>query len=85
MTTHTNEATHEWPAIDYGLLGKYPIQFRQYLLEQNYARNTIKGYLYGIATNLAELMKARGIGIRDLDEAQAVALVAKTGWLSSPW
>jgi hypothetical protein len=75
----TNEANHELPEIDFALFGNYPIQFRQYLSERNYAENTIRQYLSCIGS-LAEMMKADGITVGDLDEAQAVALIAKTGW-----
>jgi site-specific recombinase XerD len=79
MNMQTNEANHESPEIDFALFGNYPIQFRQYLSERNYAENTIRRYLSCIGS-LAEMMKADGITVGDLDEAQAVALIAKTGW-----
>jgi integrase/recombinase XerD len=79
MNMQTNEANHESPEIDFALFGNYPIQFRQYLSERDYAEGTIRQYLSCIGS-LAEMMKADGITVGDLDEAQAVALIAKTGW-----
>jgi hypothetical protein len=49
-------------------------------LERTYEEGTIRIYLRCIG-RLAEMMKADGITIGDLDEAQAVALVAKTNWI----
>ena len=79
MKISTNEETYRLPAMDFALFGDYPIQFRQYLLERNYSEDTIRTHLRCVG-RLAEIMKADGLTIGDLDEAQAVALVAKTGW-----
>jgi integrase/recombinase XerD len=79
MDIRTNEANQISPEIDFAVFGNYPIQFRQYLLERDYAEHTIRKYLRCIGI-LAEMMEADGIAIGDLDEAQAVALVARTGW-----
>jgi integrase/recombinase XerD len=46
---------------------------------RGYAEDTINVYLRCIG-RLAEMMKANGIAIADLDEAQAVELVARTSW-----
>jgi hypothetical protein len=48
-------------------------------LKRDYAENTTGQYLRCIGM-LAEMIKADGITIEDLDEAQAVALIAKTDW-----
>lgn len=79
MNTRTYN-TYTLPAIDFAPLGNYPIQFGQHLSELGHAEGTIKVYLRCIG-RLAEMMKANGLTIGDLDEAQAVALVEKTDWL----
>jgi|SRR5580658_51903 integrase/recombinase XerD len=61
------------------LFGDYPAQFRQDLVKQNYTERTIALYLHRIGL-LAKMMEADGICIRNLDEAQAVAFVARTNW-----
>jgi hypothetical protein len=83
MKVNRNEEDYGLSAMDFALLGDYPIQFRQHLLERDYAKATIRVYLRCIG-RLAELMKAGRIAVGDLDEARAVALVARTGWLQSP-
>jgi integrase/recombinase XerD len=80
MNTRANEANDRLPAMDFALLGDYPIQFWQHLLDRGYARDTIRVYLRCIG-RLAEMMKADGIAVGDLDEAQAVALIARTSWI----
>jgi site-specific recombinase XerD len=67
------------PSIGTKLFGDYPIQFGQYLSEQGREKSTIQLYLRHIDI-LAELMKANGIAISDLDEEQAATLIAKIGW-----
>lgn len=79
MGISTTETNHRSPAIDFAVFGNYPIQFRQHLLKRNYAEKTTGQYLRCIGM-LAEMMKADGVTIEDLDEAQAVALIAKTDW-----
>ena len=79
MSIRTTEANHRSAAIDFAVFGNYPIQFRRHLLDQNHAESTVGHYLRCIG-NLAEMMKAHGIALAELDEAQAVALIAKTGW-----
>jgi integrase/recombinase XerD len=53
--------------------------FRRHLLRQSHAESTVRQYLRCIGT-LAKIMKAHGIGLAGLDEAQAVTLIAKKGW-----
>jgi integrase/recombinase XerD len=62
------------------LFGDHPDEFRRHLLDQNHTENTVGHYLRCIG-NLAEMMKAHGIALAELDEAQAVALITKTGWI----
>ena len=80
MKINTNVENYSLPAMDFASLGDYPIQFWQHLSERGYAGDTIRVYLRGIG-RLAEMMKADGIAIADLDEAQAVALVVRTSWI----
>jgi integrase/recombinase XerD len=80
MTINTNETNYRLPAMDFALLGDYPMQFRQHLLGRGYAKDTINTYLRCVG-RLAEMMKADGVVVGDLDEAQAVELVAKTSWI----
>jgi site-specific recombinase XerD len=80
MIKNTNEEDYRVPDMDFASLGNYPIQFWQHLSERGYAEDTINVYLRCIV-RLAEMMKADGIAVADLDEAQAVALVARTSWI----
>jgi integrase/recombinase XerD len=80
MRINTDEANYRLPAMDFAVLGDYPLQFCQHLLSRSYAEDTISVYLRCIG-RLAEMMKADGITVGDLDEAQAVALVARTSWI----
>jgi hypothetical protein len=73
-------STSDGAIPDFALLGDYPIQFWQHLLKRDYAKDRIRVYLRCIG-RLAELMKADRIALGDLDEAQAVALVAGTDWI----
>ena len=79
MNAPKKVVNHDSQAITFGLLGNYPGQFRGYLFDRNYAENTIAHYLRCIGI-LAEMMEADGIAIGDMDETEAVALIAKTGW-----
>jgi integrase/recombinase XerD len=79
MSTHTTGTNHRKYEPDLGAFDNYRTQFRQYLLERNYAESTIGSYLRCIG-GLVELMKVEGITFGELDETQAVGLVAKTGW-----
>lgn len=62
------------------LFGDHLCRFRQHLIDQSYAEHTVRLYIRCIGT-LAELMKAEKITLEDLDEAQALELIAKTGWI----
>jgi hypothetical protein len=56
MSTRTTGTNHRKCELDFGLFVNYPIRFRQYLLDRNYAESTIGSYLRCIG-GLAELMK----------------------------
>jgi len=60
------------------LFGDNPGWFRQHLVDLNLTDNTVRKYIRCIGS-FAGIMKVEGIAIEDLDEAQAAALVAKTG------
>jgi len=78
MNIRKNEENYRLPAMDFASLGDYPAQFRQHLSERGHTEGTIKVYLRCIG-RLAERMKAEGVAIEDMDEAQALALVTKPG------
>ncbi len=79
MNTPTRKLTE---AIDtaHELFGDHLCRFRQHLIDQNYAENTVRQYLRCIGA-IAEIMKAEKVVLKDLDEAQVLALVATTGWI----
>src|SRR5665213_245200 len=56
-----------------GPLGDYPEQFRSHLESQHYCRVRIADYIRCIAV-LDHLMRESGVGIRDIDENQAMDL-----------
>lgn len=80
MTKSTNAANHELSEITLKLFGDYPERFRQYLSERNNAECTIARSLRYVSV-LAGRMEAEGIPIQALDEAQAVELIARTGFV----
>ena len=80
MHVHANSASQGTDNIAIELFGDHPDEFRRHLLDQNHTENTVGHYLRCIG-NLAEMMKAHGIALAELDEAQAVALITKTGWI----
>jgi integrase/recombinase XerD len=75
---HTNSANEGARNLAVEVFGDHPDRFRQYLLDQDHAESTVGHYLRCI-TVLARRVKAHGIGLAELDEAQAVALIAKSG------
>src|SRR5579872_7260300 len=79
MTKSENAVNHELSEITLKLFGDYPERFRQYLSERNRAECTITRSLRYVSV-LAERMEAEGIPIQALDEAQAVELIARTGF-----
>ena len=80
MTKSKNAVNHELFEITSRLFGDYPERFCQYLSERNRAQSTIARSLQYI-TILAGTMEAEGIPIQALDEAQAVELIARTGFV----
>jgi integrase/recombinase XerD len=63
-----------------GLFGDYLERFRQNLIDQHYGPGTITTHIRCIDV-LAEAMKANALIVGELDEAQAVELIAKAGWM----
>jgi len=57
-----------------GPLGDFPGQFRSHLESQHYNQSTIAEYARYIDT-LGQLMRERGVDLRDLDEDRAVGLI----------
>jgi integrase/recombinase XerD len=80
MMKSTNAVNHELSEITLKLFGDYPERFRQYLSERNRAECTIARSLRYVSV-LAGRMEAEGIPIQALDEAQAVELIARTGFV----
>ena len=58
------------------LFDDHPEQFRRHLIDQGHAESTLKDYAHCVA-QLAVAMKAHGVPLAALDEAQAVALILK--------
>jgi integrase/recombinase XerD len=61
------------------LFGDQLDAFRQHLLDLTHARSTVGHHLRCIAY-LGEAMKAHSIPLVELDDAQALAIIEKTGW-----
>lgn len=61
------------------LFGDQLDEFRRHLVDQSYADSTVGHHLRCIGI-LAETMKAHGFALAELDEVQAAALIAKSGW-----
>ena len=80
MKGHTQTAIQGVAVTAVELFGDHLDQFRQHLLGQNHADDTVRGYMRCVGV-LAELMKLEKMALDDLDLAQAWALVAKTGWI----
>lgn len=78
MHVHANPAGQGAHNIAIEFFGDHLDDFRRHLLDQSHAASTVGQYLRCIGM-LAEMMKAHGIELAELDEAQAVALIAKTG------
>jgi len=65
--------------IDPTVLGNYPTQFKHYLLERNYSKDTIREYEWYLRL-LAQIIKRDGIHLADLNEEQVTVLVTRTDW-----
>ena len=72
---HTNKPNAGTPNAGEAL-GDYPQRFKAHLDGQGYTRQTVAAYVRCVET-LGRLMRQRGIGLGDLDDAQAVALLAQ--------
>lgn len=57
-----------------GPLGDYPCRFRTHLETQHYSRSTVAVYARCIEA-LGQLMKERGLELKDLDENRALELI----------
>ncbi len=79
MNTQTRKTIEAFDIAN-ELFGDHLLQFQQHLINQNHAEGTIKQYIRCI-TALAEIMTAHKIAVEDLDEAQALELVTRTGWV----
>src|SRR5271170_7359071 len=78
MNEHTITETTGVTETASELFGDNLGRFRQHLIGQNHAESTVGQYIRCIV-RLAGTMKAEGIALENLDEAQAAELVAKTG------
>jgi hypothetical protein len=78
MHVHSNLASQRAHNIAIKFFGDHLDEFQRYLLGQSHAESTVVQFLRCIGT-LAEMMKAHGVGLAGLDEAQAVTLIAKKG------
>lgn len=76
MRTTTNTTAFNFYDVTLQQFGDYPGLFLQYLSDQNYAEGTIKRYFQCI-NGLAATMRARGIPLRELDEALPESLTAQ--------
>ena len=80
MNDYTRTAIQGVTETAFELFGDHVEQFRQYLLDQNYAEHTVRQYIRCIGV-LAQMMEVEKIALEDLDVAHALELVAKTGWI----
>lgn len=78
MTTYTTTTIPVITDIAHELFGDHLHRFRQHLIDQHYKESTVKQYIHGIDA-LAPIMQSEKIALEDLDEAQALELVAKIG------
>ena len=72
---NATNTTHE-------LFGDHLYQFQQHLINQNYAQDTVRQYIRYISA-IAGRMKTEKIALKDLDEAQALKLIARAGWIET--
>ena len=80
MNAQTRTALKGVTETAFELFGDYLDQFRQHLIDQNHSEHTVRQYVRCIGV-LAEMMEVEKITLEDLDVAQALELVAKTGWI----
>ena len=79
MHPHASSASQDNDNIATDLFGDHLDEFRRHLLDQSHAESTVAHYLRCIGI-LADMMTAQSVALAELDEAQAVALIAKKGW-----
>ncbi len=72
-TINPNNSCARMKTID-GPLGDYPGQFLSHMRSQHYSQDTIGEYARYIDA-LGQLMRERGVDLRDLDEDRAVGLI----------
>ncbi|MGH6837504.1 MAG: tyrosine-type recombinase/integrase [Methylocella sp.] len=79
MNEHVVTETQGVTEPHFELFGHHLGRFRQHLIDENHAESTVRQYIRCIGI-LAGMMKAERITLDNLDEDQALELVAKTGW-----
>jgi integrase/recombinase XerD len=79
MSTHANTSVLQHREIAFELFGVHLDQFRKHLIDQSHSELTVSKYSLCVGV-LAQMMKTERIALEDLDEAQAVALIARAGW-----
>jgi len=80
MNGHARTAIEGVSITAVQLFGDHLDQFRQHLVDQHYAADTIRQYMRCISA-LAELMKLEQIALDDVDLTRALGLVSKTSWI----
>lgn len=80
VNARTSQPSQDIAGTALGLFGDHLRRFRQHLIDQDHAEDTVKRYVRCIDA-LAEMMRADKIALEDLDEARALELVARTGWI----
>src|SRR5712692_2667730 len=79
MQTQTSTAIHVIPDPACALFGDHLCQFQQHLVAQHYAEDTVRQYMRCLGA-LAEMMQADHMALEELDDTQALELIAKSGW-----
>jgi integrase/recombinase XerD len=79
MHLPTSTAHHDRPEPAVALFGEHLDRFRQHLVAQHYAEDTVRRYMRCLDL-LAERMQADRLTLVELDEAHALALMATPGW-----
>ena len=79
MNSQKTSADHGVDDLSVTVFGEHFGAFQRHLLEQGYADSTVAWHRRCIGL-LAGTMMALNVTLAELDEAQAAALLAKTGW-----
>jgi integrase/recombinase XerD len=79
MNIPISTALHGIPDPAGALFGEHLGRFRQHLVAQHYAEDTVRRSMRYLGV-LAERMQADHLALDELDEAPALALMATTGW-----